>query len=74
MSSEESMVMRWEKVQQQNGNGGKRWGHTCNSIKGGKFVYLFGGYGEDQHAHTNQVHVFDTGLCFSIILALVCGT
>ncbi|KAI4326576.1 hypothetical protein MLD38_031876 [Melastoma candidum] len=38
---------------------GKRWGHTCNAIKGGRFVYVFGGYGRD-NCQTNQVHVFDT--------------
>ncbi|CAN1296796.1 Rab9 effector protein with kelch motifs [Linum perenne] len=38
---------------------GKRWGHTCNSVRGGRFLYIFGGYGRD-NCHTNQVHVFDT--------------
>ncbi|KAJ4713221.1 kelch domain-containing protein 3-like isoform X2 [Melia azedarach] len=38
---------------------GKRWGHTCNAIKGGRFLYVFGGYGKD-NCQTNQVHVFDT--------------
>lgn len=62
--------MRWEKVRlcQQDVGGvgeacpgpGKRWGHTCNSIKGGRFLYVFGGYGKD-NCQTNQVHVFDTG-------------
>ncbi|XVF49936.1 hypothetical protein PTKIN_Ptkin04bG0056400 [Pterospermum kingtungense] len=62
--------MRWERVQlyQQQVGGvgeeacsgpGKRWGHTCNSIKGGRFLYVFGGYGKD-NCQTNQVHVFDT--------------
>ncbi|XP_022728743.1 uncharacterized protein LOC111284284 isoform X2 [Durio zibethinus] len=61
--------MRWEKVQlyQQEVGGvggacpgpGKRWGHTCNSIKGGGLLYVFGGYGKD-NCQTNQVHVFDT--------------
>ncbi|XP_039069408.1 RING finger protein B-like isoform X2 [Hibiscus syriacus] len=61
--------MRWEKVplnQQEAGCigeacswPGKRWGHTCNSIKGGRFLYVFGGYGKD-NCQTNQVHVFDT--------------
>ncbi|XVE54676.1 hypothetical protein DITRI_Ditri03aG0101200 [Diplodiscus trichospermus] len=61
--------MRWEKVQlyQHEGGGmgeacpgpGKRWGHTCNSIKGGRFLYVFGGFGKD-NCQTNQVHVFDT--------------
>ncbi|CAL9215464.1 unnamed protein product [Arabidopsis halleri] len=59
--------MRWERVrqqQQQVGLGdsssgpGKRWGHTCNAIKGGSFLYVFGGYGRD-NCQTNQVHVFD---------------
>ncbi|KAE8711821.1 rhomboid protein 1 [Hibiscus syriacus] len=61
--------MRWEKVQsypkEVGGVGeaytgpGKRWGHTCNTIKGGRFLYVFGGYGKD-NCQTNQVHVFDT--------------
>ncbi|KAL0697889.1 hypothetical protein Bca4012_054011 [Brassica carinata] len=57
--------MRWERVrQQQVGLGesssgpGKRWGHTCNAVKGGTFLYVFGGYGTD-NCQTNQVHVFD---------------
>lgn len=63
--------MRWEKVQVNPISGvaeagsvvsppGRRWGHTCNAIKGGRLVYLFGGYGKD-NCQTNQVHVFDTG-------------
>ncbi|XP_052480941.1 uncharacterized protein LOC105764723 [Gossypium raimondii] len=65
----EEIKMRWEKVplyqQEVGGIGeacsgpGKRWGHTCNSIKGGRFLYVFGGYGKD-YCQTNQVHVFDT--------------
>ncbi|KAJ6888450.1 tip elongation aberrant protein 1-like isoform X2 [Populus alba x Populus x berolinensis] len=60
--------MRWERVKQQLQQGvaieelngpRKRWGHTCNSIKGGRFLYVFGGYGKD-NCQTNQVHVFDT--------------
>ncbi|KAF2592903.1 hypothetical protein F2Q70_00045403 [Brassica cretica] len=59
--------MRWERVRQQNqqvGHGdsssgpGKRWGHTCNAVKGGRFVYIFGGFGRED-CLTNQVHVFD---------------
>ncbi|KAL6012027.1 hypothetical protein ACLOJK_002498 [Asimina triloba] len=41
---------------------GRRWGHTCNSIKGGRFLYVFGGYGKD-NCQTNDIHVFDTGGC-----------
>lgn len=63
--------MRWEKleIQSKDGEGvvgpassgpGKRWGHTCNSIGGGKFLYVFGGYGEDD-CQTNKIHIFDTG-------------
>ncbi|KAG2322681.1 hypothetical protein Bca52824_015894 [Brassica carinata] len=37
---------------------GKRWGHTCSAVKGGTFLYIFGGYGTD-NCQTNQVHVFD---------------
>lgn len=71
--------MRWEKVQLRNpqtpvaqplvsseissSGPGKRWGHTCNAIKGGRFLYVFGGYGKD-NCQTNQVHVFDTGTFF----------
>ncbi|KAL2479147.1 Galactose oxidase/kelch repeat superfamily protein [Forsythia ovata] len=53
------MMMRWEKVQQHSGGPGVRWGHTCNAIRGGKLLYVFGGYGKDR-CQTNQVHVFDT--------------
>uniref|UniRef100_A0A1D1XJC7 Acyl-CoA-binding domain-containing protein 5 n=1 Tax=Anthurium amnicola TaxID=1678845 RepID=A0A1D1XJC7_9ARAE len=38
---------------------GRRWGHTCNSVKDGRLLYLFGGYGED-NCQTNDVHIFDT--------------
>ncbi|KAG0476593.1 hypothetical protein HPP92_012967 [Vanilla planifolia] len=38
---------------------GKRWGHSCNSVKGGRYIYVFGGYGADT-CQTNDVHVFDT--------------
>ncbi|KAK2989336.1 hypothetical protein RJ640_015047 [Escallonia rubra] len=59
--------MRWEKIQMQARHGGqgfcggpgKRWGHTCNAIGGGKLLYVFGGYGKD-NCQTNQVHVFNT--------------
>lgn len=79
--------MRWEKVQPKSPQAlvaqqlvsseisssgpGKRWGHTCNAIKGGRFLYVFGGYGKD-NCQTNQVHVFDTGtfFLFSQILVL----
>ncbi|XP_021757170.1 rab9 effector protein with kelch motifs-like isoform X2 [Chenopodium quinoa] len=56
--------MRWEKWKQsaameKGGGPGKRWGHTCNAIRGGKLLYVFGGYGQN-NSQTNQVHVFDT--------------
>ncbi|CAN8239743.1 unnamed protein product [Cochlearia groenlandica] len=53
--------MRWESFRQQNQQVGlgKRWGHTCNSIKGGRFLYVFGGFGNDDSL-TNQIHVFDS--------------
>ncbi|KAK8924143.1 Acyl-CoA-binding domain-containing protein 4 [Platanthera zijinensis] len=38
---------------------GKRWGHSCNSVSGGRYVYVFGGYGGDT-CQTNDVHVYDT--------------
>ncbi|KAK3037975.1 hypothetical protein RJ639_030680, partial [Escallonia herrerae] len=58
--------MRWEKIQMQTRHGGqgfysgpgKRWGHTCNAIGGGKLLYVFGGYGKD-NCQTNEVHVFN---------------
>ncbi|EFH63787.1 hypothetical protein ARALYDRAFT_316360 [Arabidopsis lyrata subsp. lyrata] len=56
--------MRWERVRQvglgdSSSGPGNRWGHTCNAIKGGRFLYVFGGFGRD-NCLTNQVHVFDT--------------
>lgn len=56
--------MRWERLKksetmEMEGGPGKRWGHTCNAIRGGKLFYVFGGYG-NQNSQTNQVHVFDT--------------
>ncbi|CAN8234881.1 unnamed protein product [Cochlearia groenlandica] len=56
--------MRWERIQQvglvnSSSGPGKKWGHTCNAIKGGRFVYVFGGFGVDD-CLTNQVHVFDS--------------
>ncbi|CAA7043224.1 unnamed protein product [Microthlaspi erraticum] len=56
--------MRWERVRQvglgesSSSGPGKRWGHTCNAIKGGRFLYVFGGFGKDD-CLTNQIHVFD---------------
>ncbi|KAL8056978.1 hypothetical protein ABFX02_04G153600 [Erythranthe guttata] len=57
----ESTAMRWERVQRREVSGGPgvRWGHTCNAIRGGKLLYVFGGYGKDQ-CQTNQLHIFDT--------------
>ncbi|GAB4860892.1 hypothetical protein Ancab_036053 [Ancistrocladus abbreviatus] len=53
--------MRWERLKVVGGASGpgKRWGHTCNAIRGGKLLYVFGGYGK-HNCQTNQVHVFDT--------------
>ncbi|XP_014493373.1 rho GTPase-activating protein gacHH [Vigna radiata var. radiata] len=52
--------MRWEKVKGTGGEGpGRRWGHTCNAVRDGRLLYLFGGYGKF-NCQTNQVHVFDT--------------
>ncbi|XP_052179760.1 protein GLUTELIN PRECURSOR ACCUMULATION 3-like isoform X2 [Diospyros lotus] len=63
--------MKWEKLSIQSRVGeedqdlgpicgpGTRWGHTCNAIRDGKLLYVFGGYGKD-NSQTNQVHVFDT--------------
>ncbi|KAL9148457.1 hypothetical protein ABFS82_12G042500 [Erythranthe guttata] len=57
----ESTAMRWERVQRREVSGGPgvRWGHTCNAIRGGKLLYVFGGYGKDQ-CQTNQLHILDT--------------
>lgn len=52
-------MMRWEKLEIQRGGPGKRWGHTCNAVRGGQLLYIFGGYGED-NTQTNKVHVYDT--------------
>lgn len=38
---------------------GRKWGHTCNAVKKGRLLYVFGGYGRDE-CQTNDVHVFDT--------------
>ncbi|KAL3695736.1 hypothetical protein R1sor_009812 [Riccia sorocarpa] len=38
---------------------GRKWGHTCNSVKSGRLIYVFGGYGQHD-CQTNDVHVFDT--------------
>lgn len=38
---------------------GKRWGHTCNTLRNGRSFYVFGGYGKD-NSQTNDVHIFDT--------------
>nr|KYP49534.1 Rab9 effector protein with Kelch [Cajanus cajan] len=51
--------MRWEKVKGIGEGPGKRWGHTCNAVKGGRLLYIFGGYGK-LNCQTNQVHVLDT--------------
>ncbi|XP_047340080.1 RING finger protein B-like [Impatiens glandulifera] len=54
--------MKWEKLQIQptvTSGPGKRWGHSCNAINGGKLLYVFGGFGKDNR-QTNQVHIFDT--------------
>ncbi|XP_056175447.1 nitrile-specifier protein 5-like [Syzygium oleosum] len=62
--------MRWERVllpqaqetekgREESGGSRKRWGHTCNAVKGGMFLYVFGGFGKDV-CQTNQVDVFDT--------------
>ncbi|XP_056175450.1 uncharacterized protein LOC115662401 isoform X2 [Syzygium oleosum] len=62
--------MRWERVLlpqaqeteqgiEEAGGSRKRWGHTCNAIKGGVFLYVFGGFGKGM-CQTNQVDVFDT--------------
>ncbi|KAG0494767.1 hypothetical protein HPP92_005761 [Vanilla planifolia] len=40
------------------GGPGKRWGHSCNSVNGGRYIYVFGGYAGDA-CQTNDVHVFD---------------
>lgn len=71
--------MRWEKVEVKaigtttegggGGGPGKRWGHTCNAVKGGRLVYVFGGYGKD-NCQTNQVHVFDTGQCGCFLIPM----
>ncbi|XP_073123814.1 uncharacterized protein [Henckelia pumila] len=57
------MFMRWDNVKAHPRGGiggpGVRWGHTCNAIREGKLLYVFGGYGRDQ-CQTNSVHVFDT--------------
>ncbi|KAJ6815466.1 tip elongation aberrant protein 1-like isoform X3 [Iris pallida] len=36
---------------------GRRWGHTCNAVRGGRFLYVFGGYRDNRQI--NDLHVFD---------------
>jgi hypothetical protein len=43
---------------------GQKWGHTCNTVKSGRFIYVFGGYGKDE-CQTQDIHVFDCGENFS---------
>lgn len=68
--------MRWERWRLsadptvQNSGPGKRWGHTCNAVRGGKLLYVFGGYGKD-NCQTNQVHVFDTGRFLRLLCVLL---
>ncbi|KAL2340655.1 hypothetical protein Fmac_008595 [Flemingia macrophylla] len=50
--------MRWEKVKKLEGGPGQRWGHTCNAIKGGRLLYVFGGYCK-HNRQANSVHIFD---------------
>ncbi|KAF5792633.1 putative galactose oxidase/kelch, beta-propeller, kelch-type beta propeller [Helianthus annuus] len=52
-------MMRWEKLDTHNGGPGKRWGHTCNAVRGGQLLYIFGGYSQ-HNTQTNKVHVYDT--------------
>lgn len=62
-SEEGSKKMRWERVEVVHGSvcggPGKRWAHTCNATKEGRFLYVFGGFGQDNR-RTNLVHVFDS--------------
>ncbi|XP_056175446.1 tip elongation aberrant protein 1-like [Syzygium oleosum] len=62
--------MRWEGVlspqaqeteqgREEAGGSRKRWGHTCNAIRGGRFLYVFGGFGID-NCRASQVLVFNT--------------
>ncbi|XP_074571348.1 protein GLUTELIN PRECURSOR ACCUMULATION 3-like [Curcuma longa] len=69
--------MRWEVVHADAGEGevadgrtseaegicgpGVRWGHSCNTVQGGRYLYVFGGYGHNKR-QTNDVHVFDTAM------------
>ncbi|KAI7753911.1 hypothetical protein M8C21_011987, partial [Ambrosia artemisiifolia] len=51
----------WEQLDTHNGGPGKRWGHTCNAVRGGQLLYIFGGYGED-NTQTNKVHLQELGV------------
>ena len=64
-SSISSMVgklpMQWKMVKLKQGQGlGKIWGHTCNSMRDDRLLYVFGGYSHDGRV-TNKVFVFNTG-------------
>lgn len=45
---------------------GKKWGHTANTVKNGRFLYVFGGYGKDD-CQTQDVYVFDSGIILSTL-------
>lgn len=42
---------------------GKKWGHTANTVKNGRYLYVFGGYGKDD-CQTQDIYVFDSGIMF----------
>ncbi|KAH9623029.1 hypothetical protein KSS87_023166 [Heliosperma pusillum] len=63
--------MRWEKVKGGVGPG-KRWGHTCNAVRGGTMMYVFGGYGPD-NSHSNNLHVFHSGSSVKLSYAYIVG-
>ncbi|KAG0616185.1 hypothetical protein M758_5G097000 [Ceratodon purpureus] len=38
---------------------GKKWGHTANTVKNGRYLYVFGGYGKDD-CQTQDIYIFDS--------------
>lgn len=60
--------MKWEKLPKHPSSPGPRWGHSCNTVDGGRFVYVFGGFDGLNNLHTNKVHVFDPGMLFLLLV------
>lgn len=51
---------------------GRKWGHTSNTVKNGRYLYVFGGYGKDD-CQTQDIYIFDSGMISdSLIFSAYC--